>query len=102
MNKIIAVKKLIPEFKNNTSDKINKILGDGIKKIEPNEYLNLNLQRKSIYAKKDIKKGQIITENMLTIKGPAGGLLPKYLDIIIGRKALVNIYEDYPITWEDI
>ena len=102
MNKIIAVKKLIPEFKNNTSDKINKILGDGIKKIEPNEYLNLNLQRKSIYAKKDIKKEQIITENMLTIKGPAGGLLPKYLDIIIGRKALVNIYEDYPITWEDI
>ena len=36
------------------------------------------------------------------IKGPGGGLLPKFLDIVIGRKAKNNIDEDSPINWSDI
>ncbi len=102
LNKIKYLQKYIPEFKMTEIRKISKIVGDGIKKIEPNEYLNLNLQRKSIYAKKNIKKGEIIKENMLAIKGPAGGLLPKYFDIVVGRKAAVSVKEDHPITWDAI
>ena len=83
-----------------SSKKIPVILGDGIKKIQPNEYLNLNLQRKSIFAKIKIKKGEIISEKKLIIKGPAGGILPKYMNIVIGRKAKENIDKDFPVTWE--
>ena len=36
------------------ADSINDILGDGVKRIQPGEYLNLNLQRKSIYSNKNI------------------------------------------------
>ena len=79
---------------------IPKILGDGVKNIQPNEYDTLNTQRKSIYAKCDIKEGDIITNDMIKIKGPGGGLLPKYIDIVIGRVARQDIEEDYPITWE--
>ena len=39
---------------------------------------------------------------MIKIKGPGGGLLPKYIDIVIGRVARQDIEEDYPITWEKI
>ena len=84
------------------SKKIPLILGDGIKRIQPNEYGTLNTQRKSIYAAIKIKKGQIIKKDMLVIKGPGGGLLPRYLDIVIGRKAAHDIDKDYPITWEKI
>ena len=49
-----------------------------------------------------IKEGQKIDESMLAIKGPGGGLLPKYLDIVSGRIAKTSIKKDYPINWENI
>jgi sialic acid synthase SpsE len=75
-------------------------LGDGVKRILASEYETINLQRKSLYAKNNIREGQIIKENDLVIKGPGGGLLPKYLDIVVGKKANQSIKADYPITWE--
>lgn len=82
--------------------KIPAILGDGVKNIKPNEYETLNTQRKSLYAACNIMQGQIITSDMIAIKGPGGGLLPKYLDIVVGRVAKNDIEEDYPITWDNI
>jgi sialic acid synthase SpsE len=84
------------------SKTINDILGDGIKRVKTSEYDTINLQQKSLYAIQDIKKGQIINKEMLTVKGPSGGILPKYLNIVDGRVALRNILTDYPITWNDI
>ena len=51
---------------------------------------------------KQNKVGQILEKEMITIKGPGGGLLPKYLNIVIGRPARDNIDMDYPITWNNI
>ncbi len=81
------------------SKEIPIILGDGVKRITPNEYNTLNMQRKSLYAGCDIREGEIITKEMIKIKGPGGGLLPKDIDIVIGRAAVCNIEEDHPITW---
>jgi sialic acid synthase SpsE/protoporphyrinogen oxidase len=81
---------------------INNVLGDGIKKIQNSEYFNINLQRKCLYVNKDLKKGHIINNSDIIIKGPGGGILPKYLDIIVGKKIKVNLNKDYPITWEVI
>jgi sialic acid synthase SpsE/protoporphyrinogen oxidase len=84
------------------SKQIPIILGDGIKKIQNGEYFNINLQRKCLYVNKDLLKGDIITKNDITIKGPGGGVLPKYIDIVLGRKLTQDIFNDYPITWEII
>lgn len=59
----------------------------GVKRIQPSEYTTLNQQRKSIHAESNIKKSEIIDSGDLVIKGPAGGLLPEYLNIVIGREA---------------
>ena len=84
------------------SKTINDILGDGVKRVKTSEYDTINLQQKSLYALIDIKKGQTINKSMLTVKGPSGGLLPKYINIVEGRKATRDIIADYPITWKDI
>jgi sialic acid synthase SpsE/protoporphyrinogen oxidase len=84
------------------SKTINDILGDGIKRVKASEYDTINLQQKSLYALNDIKKGQVINKAMLTVKGPSGGLLPKYINIVDGRVASRDIAADFPITWEDI
>ena len=86
MKKLVDFKKNQNKFtswfkKSNSSEqkKIKLILGDGIKKIQPNEYITINSQKKSLYAKKFIKKGERFDSKNITIKGPAGGLLPKLL-----------------------
>lgn len=81
---------------------INSILGNGRKKIEASEYDMINTQRRSLYARVDIAKGQMITRQMIEIKGPGVGLEPRNLDLIVGRIAQRDIKADYPITWESV
>ncbi len=83
-------------------EQIKLILGDGVKKIQPNEYLTINSQKKSLYAKKNINKGEKFTKYNVTIKGPAGGLLPKYMRVIINKNSKTKIKIDEPITWENL
>ena len=84
----------------NIAHKRNQILGTGEKTIQPSEYEVVNSQRKSLYAKKNIKKNDVFTLNNLCIKGPAGGILPKYINILLGKKSKTLILKDQPISWE--
>tara|TARA_Y100000590_G_C15174349_1_gene808649 strand:+ start:60 stop:569 length:510 start_codon:yes stop_codon:yes gene_type:complete len=93
-------KKNYKNFK--TKESVKLLLGDGIKKIQPNEYITINSQKKSLYAKRKINKGDLFTKNNICVKGPVFGLMPKYYEIIINKKSLNNIEKDQPITWEDI
>ena len=77
-------------------------LGDGIKKPSPIEYEQINTQRKSIFAKKDIANDEALSLENIVIKGPGHGLLPRYLPIILGKKTTKKIEEDSPITWDHI
>ena len=83
-------------------ESIKLLLGDGIKKIQPNEYITINSQKKSLYAKRKINKGDLFTDKNICIKGPVVGLMPKYFEIIKNKKALNMIEKDQPITWDDI
>jgi sialic acid synthase SpsE len=58
--------------------------------------------RRSIVSKCDIPKGTEITENMIDVKRPGTGILPKYFFKIIGSKTLKDIPEDSTIQWTDI
>jgi sialic acid synthase SpsE len=49
---------------------------------------------------KDIKAGEIITEEHVKSIRPGYGLAPKYLLEIFGRKAPVDIYKGTPVAKE--
>lgn len=55
--------------------------------------------RRSLVALRDIPKGKIIKKEDLTFKRPAHGISPKFIDEVIGKKALININEDDIIKW---
>ncbi len=80
------------EFKD-LIDKIRKteiFLGSSKKKITKSERNNFKYARKSIYAKKDIKKNDLFTaENLITMR-PALGLSPMKWNQIINKKAKKN------------
>ena len=81
---------------------IENALGDGIKRLTPEEEEIKSVSRRSIVAKVDIPEGVIITKEMITFKRPGTGLSPKYYQEIIGKKARRNIKADELIYWWDV
>ncbi|WP_297825109.1 N-acetylneuraminate synthase family protein [uncultured Methanobrevibacter sp.] len=59
-----------------------------------------NETRKSIVAKTDIKKGELISEDKITFKMPSIGISPAQVDDVIGKKAKVDIFKDNLIDFE--
>ena len=55
--------------------------------------------RRSLFAVKDIKKGEKFTkENIRSIR-PAYGLETKFFDVVLGRKASKSIERGTPLSW---
>ena len=55
--------------------------------------------RRSLVAAREIRKGELLTEDSLTFKRPAHGISPKYIDDVIGKEALEDIAEDTVLQW---
>jgi len=64
---------------------IEKAMGDGIKQPSLSEIKNMPIARKSIVAKKFIKKGELFTEENLAVKRPGIGISPMEWDSLLGR-----------------
>ena len=73
---------------------IEVALGSSIKKPSNSERPNMQVVRKSIVAKKNIKKGDVLCEQNLVIKRPGNGITPMRWDDIIGTYATKNYSED--------
>lgn len=69
-------------------------MGTGIKEPANSEKKNITIARKSIVAKRFIKKDEILTEQNLTVKRPGDGISPMKWFEIIGSKAIRNFNED--------
>jgi len=81
---------------------IEKAMGDGIKRCSKSEENTKSVARKSIVAGRDINKGEVITIKDISFKRPEFGLKPKYINLIIDKKARRNIKENEFITFDDI
>ena len=77
-------------------------LGNGIKAISASEYRTVQRLRRTVFARVAIPAGATITQEMLIIKSPGIGILPKYIDLIVGRQARTLIDADHPVTWDTI
>ena len=56
--------------------------------------------RRSLFAIQDIKSGETFTDANVRSIRPGDGLQPKYLDIVLGKKARQDIKRGTPISWE--
>jgi len=68
--------------------------GDGTKHVSESERKNITIARKSIVAAFDIKKGEVFTEENLTVKRPGNGISPMRWEEVIGTKAIRSFAED--------
>jgi sialic acid synthase SpsE len=77
-------------------------LGDGKKHVMASERQTVIIQRRGMYATRDIKKGQTIARDMITYLRPAVGLRPPLVKKVVGKKARRDIPSRYPIREEDV
>jgi len=82
---------------------VNSALGTGKEKfISRGEILNREVLGKSLLATRRIVPDEVITAEMVTVKGPALGLSPQRYPELIGRKATRVIDMDDPFTDQDL
>lgn len=78
-------------------DNAYKLIGKNNKFINTSDYKSKKYRR-SIFSTKDIKKGELFTENNIKVVRPGYGLPPKFYEkIIYKKKALQNINKNNPI-----
>lgn len=73
---------------------IEQALGDGDKTVAEAERPNIAVARRSIVAARDIRAGEILTEDNLAVKRPGTGLSPMLWDSVIGTKAVTDFPAD--------
>ena len=91
------LKKMVSSIRN-----IEVAMGDGIKRCMPSEEKVKKLVRKSIVANCDIRKGEIITEKMLTAKRLENGIEVKNMPFFIGKVAERDIIADELLTFDAV
>ena len=78
---------------------IERAMGDGVKKVSPSERKNIAIARKSIVARRPIKKGETLTEENLAVKRPGTGISPMHWFEVLGTRAVRDFGEDELIEW---
>lgn len=77
---------------------VSLALGSAEKRVSPSERPNIEVARKSIVAARDIKEGELLTEENITVKRPGSGLSPMLWDNVIGTRAKHDFDRDTLIT----
>ena len=73
----------------------------GSKKIYKEEQKTIILQRRSLRAARDIKKGSVLTQEMIDILRPApkDSIYPKYIDKLVGSKVKQDMKKGEHFRW---
>lgn len=83
-------------------ERVQEAMGDGVKRLYECEKAPLRKMAKSIYAKKDLLKGTIISIEEVVFKAPAEGLPPYNIYNMLGRKTNKHLVKEQLILWEDL
>jgi N,N'-diacetyllegionaminate synthase len=73
---------------------VEQALGDGIKRPTKSEVRNMLVARKSIVASRDIKAGEILSLDNISVKRPGVGISPMKWDDVLGRVAKRDFFAD--------
>ena len=73
---------------------IEKAIGNGLKEPSSSELTNKAVARKSIVASREIKQGEVFSEENLTTKRPGTGISPMKWYEVIGKVASRDFSED--------
>ena len=59
-------------------------------------------RRRSLYVGENMKSGEIFTSKNLRRVRPGNGLLPKYYDLLLGKRVKFDVSKGTPVSWDMI
>lgn len=74
------------------------IQGDGKKEVSETEWITRRKYHVSMASKNAIKKGEILSENMITWRNPGTGIPTKMANTVLGKKVKIDIAADELIS----
>lgn len=77
---------------------VEQAVGLAHKQVSDSERPNIEIARKSIVAARAIKKGELLSEENITVKRPGNGISPMQWDDVIGTVAQADFEADALIT----
>jgi len=80
---------------------VERAMGSTRKEVVAEEGETVFVQRRCLYAKNSLKKGQVITESDIDVLRPALGIAPKFKNIIIGKTCKIDIEAGQPLFWDN-
>ncbi|WP_434566491.1 N-acetylneuraminate synthase family protein [Vibrio chagasii] len=88
-------------------DRANELylsLGSGVKKVEKNEEETVVVQRRSIRTTREIKVGEVLTEEMLECLRPCpiDAIEPYHLEGLLGKQVVENIDSGECVRWHQV
>ncbi len=93
----IGMKKLVRDLRH-----LHDALGDGVKKVYPNEVAPITKMSKKLVAAGSLPAGHKLTAGDLAVKSPGDGLHPYEIDNVIGKSLKRALIEDDDIKFEDL
>ena len=87
-------------------DRVQRILGDGIKRLAPAEKENYGRTNRSIHLTRKMRKGETVTEKDIAVlrteKILSVGLHPRFLRTVIGSELTRDVESGAGLRWEDL
>ena len=80
-------------------DRVFMLIGEFKKRPLETEEDSIKNARRSLVSKRNISSGETVRFEDLTWKRPGSGISPKYIDSVIGKKAVTDITEDSVLKW---
>jgi N-acetylneuraminate synthase len=79
-------------------------LGDGVKRVEPNEQETVVVQRRALRATRDLHAGETIAAGDLFPLRPCplDAVDPAHLGEVVGRRLRSNVPQDEALRWVDV
>ncbi len=93
----IGMRKLVRDLR-----RVRQALGDGVKRVYPNEVGPISKMSKKLVAGCSLPAGHVLTEADVAIKSPGDGLPPYELYNVLGKALKRPLAEDEDILFEDL
>lgn len=89
------------EFKAMVDDirSVEKALGEATYEVTEKQKEN-RVFRRSLFVVKDIKAGEVLSQDNVRSIRPGHGLHTRYMDQVLGKKAVKDIKKGVPLSWE--
>lgn len=85
---------------------VERVLGDGVKRLAPSELTNYGSTNRSIHAIGDIQAGTILTPPLVAVlrseKNLRPGLPPSMLPVVLGTRLVRDVRAGDGIVWADL